>query len=40
MRSPALVALDGKTNDAVVVRSRPDGSAAAVERWSTRPITR
>jgi DNA-binding beta-propeller fold protein YncE len=38
--SPALVALDGKTNDAVVVRSRPDGSAAAVERWSTRPITR
>jgi DNA-binding beta-propeller fold protein YncE len=38
--SPALVALDGKTNDAVVVRSRPDGSAASVERWSTRPVTR
>jgi DNA-binding beta-propeller fold protein YncE len=29
----ALVALDGKTHDAVVVRSNPDGSAAAVERF-------
>jgi DNA-binding beta-propeller fold protein YncE len=31
---PALVALDSKTNNAIVVHSRPDGSGAAVERWS------
>jgi hypothetical protein len=30
----ALVVLDVKTNDAVVVRSDPDGSGAAVQRFS------
>jgi len=34
---PALVALDTKTDDAVVVRSKPDGSGADVERWSASP---
>ena len=31
---PALVALDSKTNDAVVVHTNPDGTGAALERWS------
>ncbi len=34
---PALVALDGKTNDALVVRSVAGGSGAVLERWSTSP---
>lgn len=33
----ALVALDAKTNDAVVVHANSDGSGAAVERWSASP---
>jgi len=32
---PALVALDGKTNDALVVRSVPGGTGTVLERWST-----
>jgi hypothetical protein len=34
---PELVALDAKTNDAVVVRSEIDGSGAVFERWSAAP---
>lgn len=34
---PALVALDSKTNDAVVVRTNPNGTGAALERWSASP---
>ncbi len=34
---PALVALDGKTNDAVVVNSNADGSGTVLERWTTSP---
>jgi DNA-binding beta-propeller fold protein YncE len=37
LASPALVALDSKTNDAVVVHSNPDGTGAALERWSASP---
>jgi hypothetical protein len=33
----ALVALDPKTHAAVVIRSNPDGSGAAIERFSTSP---
>ena len=33
LAGPALVALDPKTNNAVVVRSSPDGSGADFERW-------
>jgi DNA-binding beta-propeller fold protein YncE len=36
---PALVALDAKTNDAVVVWSGVDGSGADLERWSASPPT-
>jgi DNA-binding beta-propeller fold protein YncE len=34
---PALVALDGKTNDALVVRPVPGGTGTVLERWSTSP---
>jgi DNA-binding beta-propeller fold protein YncE len=34
---PALVALDTKTDDAVVVHSKSDGSGADVQRWSASP---
>ena len=34
---PALVALDGKTNDALVVRPVAGGSGTVLERWSTSP---
>ncbi len=34
---PALVALDGKTNDALVVRSVPGGTGTVLERWSASP---
>lgn len=34
---PALVALDGKTNDALVVRPVAGGSGAVLEHWSTSP---
>lgn len=34
---PERVALDAKTNDAVVVRSQTDGSDAVMERWSAAP---
>ncbi len=37
LTAPALVALDAKTNDAVVVHAHPDGSGAAAERWSASP---
>jgi DNA-binding beta-propeller fold protein YncE len=33
----ALVALDGKTNDALVLRSVLGGSGSVLERWSTSP---
>ena len=33
----ALVALDTKTNDAVVVWSNPDGSGAGIQRFSASP---
>jgi DNA-binding beta-propeller fold protein YncE len=34
--SPALVALDSKTNGAVVLRSQADGTGAALERWTAK----
>jgi len=34
---PALAALDAKTHDALVLSSNPDGSGAAVERFSASP---
>jgi hypothetical protein len=37
LAGPALVALDTRTDDAVVVRSKADGSDARLERWSASP---
>jgi hypothetical protein len=34
---PALVALDGKTNDAFVVHSAAGAAGTVLERWSTSP---
>ncbi len=34
---PGLAALDGKTHDALVLRSNPDGSGAVLERFSASP---
>jgi hypothetical protein len=36
--APALVALDAKTHDAVVVRSNPDGSGANVQHFSLTAV--
>jgi DNA-binding beta-propeller fold protein YncE len=37
LAGPALVTLDGKTNDALVVRSVSGGGGTVLERWSTSP---
>jgi DNA-binding beta-propeller fold protein YncE len=34
--APAVVALDSKTNGALVLRSQGDGSGAAIERWGAK----